>query len=76
MGLRGLGPPMVRAIEVGGHALFQCEVCDLGYAAEPTAKECEEFCRTYDACSIAITRLAVYRPGGNQGLHGVALESG
>jgi len=45
-----------------GSAVFLCEVCLLGYADEATAAECEAFCRTYDACSIAITRRAVYRP--------------
>ena len=67
---------MVRPIRVGGQALFQCEVCDLGYAAEPAARECEAFCRTYDACSIAITRLAVYRPGRDTAPQSAALEPG
>ena len=52
---------MVRTLE-GHPEIFLCEQCGLGYASENTARACEEFCRANNACSIRITRAAVYRP--------------
>ena len=52
---------MVRTLE-GRPNIHLCEECGLGYANEETARECEEFCTTHNACSLQITRAAVYRP--------------
>ncbi len=52
---------MVRTLE-GRPGIFLCEECGLGYASETTAQECEAFCKAHNACSVQITRAAVYRP--------------
>jgi hypothetical protein len=56
------GETMVRRIEVDGGSAYICEICGLGYADEETARECEKFCSTHGACSLEITRRAVYFP--------------
>jgi hypothetical protein len=53
---------VVKAIRKEGRTVHVCEVCGLGYADEATAEECERFCRERGACSLEITRRAVYIP--------------
>lgn len=38
---------------------FQCPECGLHYRNQEIAKQCEEFCRTNNACSMEITQHAV-----------------
>jgi hypothetical protein len=53
---------VVREQATPAGTVYVCDVCLLGYATRETAAECEAFCREFDACSIAITRRAVWRP--------------
>ncbi|MBC7091519.1 MAG: hypothetical protein H5T50_06380 [Nitrososphaeria archaeon] len=53
---------MVKEIIVGEKKVYLCEVCGLGYANKSRAKECEHFCKKYKACSLEITRYAIYYP--------------
>ena len=39
--------------------LYQCKECKLYYKDKSLAKECYEFCKTYKACSLEITKHAV-----------------
>lgn len=45
-----------------GKMIYTCALCKLGYANMKTAKECEAFCKSHDACSLEITKKAVYKP--------------
>lgn len=51
---------MVREAKKEGRKLFICEECGLGYLNEELARKCEEYCLKYRACSIEITKNAVY----------------
>ncbi len=42
--------------------VFLCDVCGFGYNERETSEECEDYCRTYNSCSIKITEKAVYFP--------------
>ena len=46
---------MVKVVE----DLYQCEECGLHYKEEKIARECEEFCKKYNACNIEITNHAI-----------------
>lgn len=54
---------MVRRIEAEGKTIYICEACGLGYDDEETAKACQEYCSTHNACSLEITSKATYTPG-------------
>jgi len=45
-----------------GLNVYQCEICELGYAELKTAEQCEEYCNAHGSCSLEITRKAIYRP--------------
>ncbi len=45
-----------------GKPVFLCDICGFGYEVRETAEECEDYCRTYNSCSIKITEKAVYIP--------------
>lgn len=51
---------MVREIKKEGRRIFICEECGLGYLSEELAKRCEDYCLKNRACSIEITKNAVY----------------
>ncbi len=51
---------MVRRIAHAGSEVFLCEVCGLGYLDRATADRCQRFCEEHNACSLEITRSAVY----------------
>jgi len=53
---------MVKKSRVNGKVVYVCEVCGLGYRDRETAIACQNYCSTYGACSLAITRKAVYFP--------------
>ncbi|MGQ9597031.1 MAG: DUF7128 family protein [Thermoproteota archaeon] len=53
---------MVGRIEVNGKPIYTCEVCGLGYDDEETAKACQKYCSTHNACSLEITSKAIYFP--------------
>jgi hypothetical protein len=53
---------MVKEIIVEKKKVYLCEICGLGYATKNRAEECENFCRKYKACSLEITRDAIYYP--------------
>lgn len=40
---------------------YKCVDCGLEYADEKTAKECEDFCEKFGACSLEITKKAIRR---------------
>ncbi len=39
--------------------LYQCPICLMHYRDQAVAKRCEDFCSTYNACSLEITKLSV-----------------
>jgi uncharacterized Zn finger protein len=50
---------MVQSLIKSGKTVFKCEDCGLLYRDELTARKCEEFCSTHNACSIEITKQAI-----------------
>lgn len=54
---------MVRPLKYRGENIYICEVCEFGYVERRTAEECEAFCTKNNACSVEITKNAVYRSG-------------
>jgi hypothetical protein len=38
---------------------FECPECGLHYNDEATTKQCEDFCKQYQACSIEITKNSI-----------------
>lgn len=57
---------MVEKIVIDQREIYVCEECGLGYADKETAEECEKYCSTHHACSIEITRKAIYFPGNSE----------
>ncbi len=53
---------MVKKIKKNGKEIFICEICRLGYEDEKTAEACQNFCSIHHACSLEITRKAIYFP--------------
>jgi hypothetical protein len=53
---------MVNEFEGKVGAVFQCEVCGLGYKDLDTAERCEEYCNAHGSCSLEITKKAIYKP--------------
>ena len=45
-----------------GKPVFLCDICGFGYEDRETAEECEDYCRTYNSCSIKITEKTGYIP--------------
>lgn len=43
----------------GKNQLFQCPECGLHYRQQEIAKQCEEFCKAHNACSIEIMRHSI-----------------
>ena len=41
--------------------IFQCPKCGLHYHQQQIAKQCEEYCKAHNACSVEIMRYAVER---------------
>lgn len=39
--------------------IFQCPECELHYHSQEMARQCEEFCKSHNACSVEITRHAI-----------------
>ncbi|MDE1855302.1 MAG: hypothetical protein KGH57_03235 [Candidatus Micrarchaeota archaeon] len=39
--------------------LYACSVCGYIYEKKEDAEKCEAYCRKHNACSLAITSLAV-----------------
>ena len=52
---------LVTEIELQNKTIYTCEICKLGYADRQTADDCENFCKTHNACSLEITKKAVYK---------------
>ena len=42
--------------------IYLCEVCGLGYRDKETAARCEAFCTEHNACSLEITKNAIFKP--------------
>lgn len=38
---------------------FTCPECGMHYKAKKIAKQCEEFCKTHNACSMEIAKLSI-----------------
>jgi len=53
---------LVKRKEINNHLFFLCEVCNLGYSDEETARECKEWFKKTGTCSIKITKKVVYLP--------------
>lgn len=53
---------MVTSSSKRGTRLHICEECGFGYETASLAEACEAHCLKYKACSLEITRHAVYRP--------------
>jgi len=51
---------MVRTIRDQDREVHVCGDCGLGYATRDLAERCEAHCTTYHACSLEITRHAIY----------------
>jgi len=47
---------------VNNRDIWICGKCGFGYKSKELAYECERFCSTYRACSIEITKKAIYVP--------------
>lgn len=45
---------------------YQCAICELYYAEEEWAEQCEAWCREHPSCNIEITKHAVELKGGEQ----------
>jgi hypothetical protein len=56
------GSLLVTEIKHKNQTIYTCEICKLGYLDGQTANDCENFCRTHDACSLKITKKAIYKP--------------
>ncbi len=41
--------------------LYQCNICKLNYKEKEWAEKCEDWCRKYKSCNLAITRHALER---------------
>ncbi len=52
---------MVKESIRDGKRVFFCEECGFGYADKETARKCEDWCAAHGACSMEITKLAIYR---------------
>lgn len=39
--------------------IYQCIECGLHYTDNQMAKECEDFCRDHNACSLDITKYSI-----------------
>jgi hypothetical protein len=50
---------MVHEIRKNDKPAFVCDVCDLSYRQRTLAEQCEEYCTTYGACSLEITKNAI-----------------
>ena len=51
---------MVKGIEFKGKSAFECEVCNMKYLDEETAKACEAFCSEHpDMCDPKISEKAL-----------------
>jgi len=53
---------MVKKVIINAKQVYLCEVCGLGYVDEESAKACQDYCARHGACSIEITRKAIYYP--------------
>lgn len=38
---------------------FTCAECGMHYKDKKIAKQCEEFCKTHNACSMEIAKLSI-----------------
>ncbi len=38
---------------------YQCPECGLHYLNKKLAKECEDFCKEHNACSLEITKYSI-----------------
>ncbi len=53
---------MVKTTDAARIDAYYCGASVFGYLDRSTARECEDFCKTHNICSIAMTRKAVKRP--------------
>jgi hypothetical protein len=53
---------MVRPYTHEGRTVYLCDVCGYGYEEQVTAEKCEAFCTENHACSLEITKDAVFKP--------------
>jgi hypothetical protein len=53
---------MVWVKNVGMKPVYVCDACGFGYEEPKSAVECEEYCKKHNACSLKITKKAIYRP--------------
>jgi hypothetical protein len=58
---------MISTAEHDKKVIYICGVCGLGYSDKITAEACEAYCSAHNACSLEITRKAVYKPFSTQG---------
>ncbi|HZX12740.1 MAG TPA: hypothetical protein VFE88_04775 [Candidatus Nanoarchaeia archaeon] len=50
---------MVKKETQNNNTLYLCESCGFGYEKEKTAKKCENYCKTHNACSLEIITKAI-----------------
>jgi hypothetical protein len=50
---------MVHEIIKNKKSAYVCNVCSLSYSDRTVAEQCEEYCTTYGACSLEITKHAI-----------------
>ncbi len=50
---------MVHEVIRNNKSAYVCDVCDLSYSERTLAERCEEYCSTYGACSLVITKHAL-----------------
>lgn len=52
---------MVKINKTQAGATYKCEECGFTYAVKDLAKQCEQWCRKYGNCSMAITAQSLER---------------
>ena len=53
---------MVNEARWKGKTIYECELCEFGYADLETAENCEQYCYSHDSNSPKITRKATRKP--------------
>ena len=46
-------------MEIKKEKYYQCNICKFNYKTKELAKQCEDYCEKYNACSLEITKHAI-----------------
>ncbi len=50
---------MVKVIVKNNKKYYSCNICKFVYIDKNVAEKCEEWCSTYESCSLEITKNAI-----------------